>query len=88
MYDRLFYNKIKPFQAEEKVTPSQQISVTYSECILDMALCNITGRHFLNLFILRGKMRVLDSEEYHLDMLVIHLFTRKETYFRIVTDNQ
>lgn len=84
MYERLFCNKIKPFLAEEKVTPSQQISVTYSECILDMALCNITGRHFLNLFILRGKMRVLDSE----DLLVIHLFTRKETYFRIVTDNQ
>jgi hypothetical protein len=31
---------------------------------------------------------VFDSEGYHLDLLVIHLFKRKKTYLRIVTDNK
>jgi hypothetical protein len=31
---------------------------------------------------------VLDSKGYHLDLLVIHLFKRKKTYLRIVTDKK
>jgi hypothetical protein len=31
---------------------------------------------------------VLDSEGYHLDLLVIYLFKRKKTYLRIVTNIQ
>jgi hypothetical protein len=31
---------------------------------------------------------VFDSEGYHFDLLVIHLFKRKKTYLRIVTDNK
>jgi hypothetical protein len=77
-----FNNKNKQF-LKKKVHP-----VTYCEFILDLALLNVSGSHFLKLCISRGKLIVFDSEGYHLDLLVIHLFKRKKTYLRIVTDKK
>jgi hypothetical protein len=40
------FNKKKTILKEEKVTQSNLISVTYGEFILDLALINISDRHF------------------------------------------
>jgi hypothetical protein len=46
MNDPLFIKIKETILVEEKVTPSNSISVTYGEFILDQAMSNISDRHF------------------------------------------